>query len=337
MLSFADVNEMREYFAAKAGKADREVRILYMGSPDFAVPPLLSVFEEKWNLLAVATQPDKPVGRKQILTAPPLKKAAQKLGIPVYQWQTLRDANSIAEIRELSPDLIITAAYGLIVPEAVLRIPRFGSLNLHPSLLPRFRGASPIASAILSGDRETAASIMLMEKGLDTGDLLAQCRTEISSRENEADLSARLSDLSAELLCGVLPLWIKGEITPSAQAEKGVVYAAKLSREDGRLDFSQAADIVAQRIRACCPWPGTFAYCQGKKYKFIEAAPLSGRKVKEGQIIREGKRLFVGCGEGMIEVFRIQLPSGKILPVSECSHNFSGEHCFVADAEQKEG
>lgn len=336
MFEFANSAEMREFFAAHPAEVDRSVRILYMGSPEFAIPPLQVLHKAAWNVIGVATQPDKPVGRKQILTPPPLKEAALQLGYPVYQWENLKEDNSLQEIKELAPDLIITAAYGLIVPEAVLQVPVHGCLNLHPSLLPRFRGASPIASAILHGDKETAASIMLMDRGLDTGDIVAQCRTEINREENETDLSERLSNLSAELLAGILPFWIQGKIKPIPQSEDGIVYAHKLSREDGLLDFSQSAESLSQRIRACCPWPGTYAFCQGKKYKFIEARVVEGNNRPHGQVIRDGKRLLIACGNGLLEIIRIQLPSGKILPASECSHNFSAEHCFVNTSKTKE-
>lgn len=246
------------------------VRIVFMGSPDFAVPSL-RLLAQHYPVVGVVTQPDRPAGRGRILTPPPVKVLAQSLGIDIIQPEKLREPEAQARLHSWAPDLIVVAAFGQILRKSVLELPPFGCVNVHASLLPRWRGAAPIQAAILHGDAVSGATIMLMDAGIDTGPMLAQSQTDIQPDETAGQLSERLAELGARLLIETLPGYLSGSIGPQPQGEAQSTYAPMLTKEEGQLDFNRAADDLERRVRAYQPWPGTYIDWQGQPLKILRA------------------------------------------------------------------
>jgi methionyl-tRNA formyltransferase len=258
-------------------RTEATIRVLFMGTPDFAVPSLRALTEQANAGLAVAgvvTRPDKPVGRKQQVVYSPVKQFALEHNIPVYQPGPLRRPEALALLRDLAPDLIVVAAFGQILPPEVLALPLHGCLNVHASLLPRWRGASPINTAILAGDTETGVTIMLMDAGLDTGPALARRATPIGAEETAGELSERLALLGAELLVETVPRWLAGVITPEPQDESRATMTRLLQKSDGRLDWQRPADELTRLVRAYTPWPGAFTTWDGHTLKILRARAL---------------------------------------------------------------
>lgn len=327
--AFASPDCLLESDFRPATEADKAKRILYFGSPEFSLPPLRALHEQAYNLLGVVTQPDRPVGRKQVLTATPTKLLARELGLEVYQWEKLNEAAIREELEALKPDLIVTSAYGNLLPGWLLDLPTYGPLNIHPSLLPRWRGASPIASSLLAGDQETALSIIEMGEGLDDGDIVASCRYPISDEVDQESLGRDLAELSAELLLRILPYWYAGELKLTKQNEHEVTYASKLTREDGLLDFQLSARANFNKVRALYPWPAAYSYYDGKRYKIYRAHVENAlHKHKAGEVVRLDNRLLVACSDGLLSLDLIQGPNGKKLSGSDCYHNFEPGSCF---------
>ena len=282
------------------------MRILYMGTPDFAVLPLQALIRAGHEVCAVITQPDKPTGRGYKMTPPPVKVAALEANIPVYQPETLRNCAIADLLEELSPELIAVAAYGKILPEYVLNFPKFGCINVHASLLPRYRGAAPINRCLMEGEAETGVTIMYMEKGLDTGDMLAKRATPITDEDNAESLHDRLAAIGADLL--VETLANLENITPEKQDDAAHTYAAMLTKSDCRIDFSRTAREVFNQIRGLSPFPGAFTTLEGKMLKVYRAEIVSGRG-EPGRVI-EGEGLTVACGEGAVRLVELK-PEGK--------------------------
>jgi len=241
-----------------------------MGSPDFALPALQALHED-YSLVGVVTQPDRPAGRGRELKSPPVKTLALELGIPVIQPEKLHEPVAMEQLRAWSPDVIIVAAFGQILKQDVLNLPEYGCVNIHASLLPRWRGAAPVNAAILHGDEETGVTIMKMDAGLDTGPILSQRSVRIKPDETAASLSKVLSQLGADLLLETLPGYFNGEIKPRLQPEEGTTYAGMLKKEQGALDFSQPAIELERKIRAFNPWPGTYLDWEGGRLKVHRA------------------------------------------------------------------
>lgn len=241
-----------------------------MGSPDFAVPILRRLAAE-YSIVGVVSQPDRAAGRGQTLKAPPVKVAAQELGIDLIQPERLRQPEAMTQLRAWAPDLVVVAAFGQILKPEALEIPRFGCLNVHASLLPRWRGAAPIQAAILAGDTHSGVTIMKMEAGLDTGPILMQRAIPIREQETGGSLFEALSALGAALLLEAIPLYLSGELLPQPQPAEGVTYAAMLKKEDGLLDFSRPAEELERRARAMFPWPGAFFLWRGAPLKVLRA------------------------------------------------------------------
>ena len=241
-----------------------------MGSPDFALPTL-RLLAAHYPLAGVVTQPDKPAGRGRVLTAPPVKLLAQELGLPVIQPIRLREPEALAQLQAWQPDLIVVAAFGQILRPAVLDLPHFGCLNVHASLLPRWRGAAPIQAAILHGDAETGVTVMRMDPGVDTGLVLSQRAIPISPDDTAGSLSDKLAVLGAQLLIDTLPGYLNGTILPQPQAQAQSTHAPMLKKEDGQLDFTQSAEALARRVRAFNPWPGTYTLWEGQILKVHRA------------------------------------------------------------------
>ena len=299
------------------------IRVLFMGTPDFAVPPLRVLTEQANAGLAVAgvvTRPDKPVGRKQRVVFSPVKQFALEHEIPVYQPGPLRRPEALALLRDLSPDLIVVAAFGQILPSDVLALPLHGCLNVHASLLPRWRGASPINAAILAGDAETGVTIMLMDVGLDTGPALARRATPIGAEETAGELSDRLALLGAELLVETVPRWLAGVITPEPQDESQATTTRLLQKGDGRLDWQRPADELARQVRAYTPWPGAFTTWERRTVKILRARAIPFETdLPPGACVASAgdSSLAVICGEGALALEVIQLEGKRAMLAAE--------------------
>jgi methionyl-tRNA formyltransferase len=253
------------------------MKLIFMGTPEFAVPSLAQLIRDGHEIAAVFTQPDKPAGRGKNLHVPPVKTFALEHNIPVHQPAKIKSNEEVrAAFDQVAPDATIVAAYGKILPEWMLRIPRFGSINVHASLLPKYRGAAPINWAIANGERETGVTIMQMNAGMDTGDMFATRAVEIGSRETAIELSARLSELGASLLSETLPLIERGEIKPTPQNDEEATYAPLLKREDGLIDWQMSARDIENRVRAFQPWPGTYTFFRGGRLSIWRARAVNG-------------------------------------------------------------
>ena len=292
-----------------------------MGTPEFSVPPLEHLILNQYQVVAVYTQPDKPAGRGRSLASSPAKRAALAWKLPVVQPVNLKGKEVVEQLAGLHPEVIVVAAFGQILPQSVLDIPGYGCINIHPSLLPRFRGASPVAAAILAGDEFTGVSIMLMDKGLDTGPILARAQIPISPQDTTGSLTGKLSLIAAQLLVEVLPRWVNGELTPQPQHETEATYSAPISKEEGEIDWHLPAVDIWRRVRAFHPWPGCFTRWQGRQLKIIEAVPLpEKRPVEVGQVIAmEGAEAVfgIGTGDGILGVLTVQLEGKRTMSAVE--------------------
>jgi len=296
------------------------LRVVFMGSPEFAVPPLEELVLNEYQVVGVYTQPDRPAGRGRGLVAPPVKVAAKSLGLEVVQPPSLKEAGVVEQLRRLNPDVIVVAAFGQILPRAVLAIPRLGAVNVHPSLLPRFRGASPVAAAILAGDEFSGVSIMLMDEGMDTGPVLARAQIPISAIDTTGSLSAKLSLVGASLLLEALCHYSRDELTPQPQNEAGASYSGVITKNEGEIDWHLPAADIGRRVRAFYPWPGCYTRWRGKKLDIIEAVPLSGEKaLKVGEVVALSSKagFGIGTGEGILAVSRVQLEGKKAISAAE--------------------
>jgi methionyl-tRNA formyltransferase len=295
----------------------RPFHIVFMGTPDFAVPILRALAgDETYSIDAVVTQPDRATGRKQILTPPPVKRVAQELGLTVMQPEKVRAEDVLAELRALNPDVIVTAAYGQLLPQRLLDIPRRGCLNVHASLLPRWRGAAPIHRAIMAGDRETGVTIMEMVKALDAGPIVAVDKVPIADSDTVGTLHDKLAECGARLLLRVLPDYLEGRITPIPQPEDGVTYADRISRADEYLDWTWSTEKLHNHIRGLSPWPGAATQWQGKDFKVWLAEPAQVGAAEHGEV-QVGSVLFVPehgvcvkTGDGWLRLLEVQ-PAGK--------------------------
>lgn len=287
-----------------------------MGTPQFSVP-ILEWLVGSHLVVAVYTRPDQRAGRGREQTASPVKIAALRLGLAVIQPPTLREPQAVEQLRGLAPEVIVVAAYGLILPAEVLALPSYGCLNVHPSLLPRHRGPSPIVYTILSGDEVGGVSLMLMDPGLDTGPVLAQVSLPLSPHETTESLTRKLSLLATELLAAQLPLWLRGELTPRPQDNRGATYSRLIRKEDGELDWRLPAVELDRRVRAYYPWPGAFTRFQGRVLEVLEAQPRPGEGGGVGQVTAVGTGVGVVTGEGVLRLLRVQLEGKRPLPVEQ--------------------
>lgn len=282
------------------------MNIVFMGTPDFAVPTLKKLAESAHTVCAVFTQPDKPVGRKQVLTPPDVKVCAEEYGLEVLQPDTLKDENSYKEIKELNPDVIVVVAYGKILPKNILDIPKYGCINVHGSLLPKYRGAAPIQQAVLNGDKVTGVTTMYMGEGLDTGDILLTDETEIGENETSAELFDRLAEMGADLL--IKTLEELNTITPKKQDESKATYTAKITKSMCPIDWNKSALEIHNQVRGLQTWPVAVSKLGGKDIK-IHSTRLCSESGKAGEIISVNP-LTVACGENSLIIKELQL-SGK--------------------------
>jgi methionyl-tRNA formyltransferase len=294
-------------------------RIIFMGSPAFAVPILEELLRhrELARVVGVVTQPDKPAGRGRILTSPPVKLTATAHDLPVLQPAKMKAEATHQSLRELVPDLMIVAAYGRILPPAMLAIPRLGCINVHASLLPRHRGASPITHAILAGDAEAGVAIMRMEEGLDTGPVFILRGIPMPPAATTGSLSTTLAALGAELLIEALPGITAGTLTPKPQDHAAATYAPLLEKEHGKLDFAKPAVALERQIRAFQPWPGTFAKTGPQRLQILDAAVVPNAFGTPGQVLCADKHgVVVACGEGALRLVTIQPEGKKAMPAA---------------------
>ena len=292
------------------------MRIVFMGTPDFAVPSLQALIDAGHDVCAVYTQPDKPQGRKQILTAPPVKTLALEHDIPVFQPNTLKNEDEQARLRELAPEVIIVVAYGKLLPKAVLDIPPHGCINVHGSLLPRWRGAAPIQWAVIAGDEMAGVTTMQMAEGLDTGDMLLTYETKIGEKETAGELFDRLAQSGAELLTQTL---VKlDEITPRPQDDAQSCYAHMLDKQMAVIDWSKSAHEIDCLIRGLNPWPIALTTLSGERLKVFAAEKAAGNG-EPGTVLEADpkKGLTVACGEGALKLIEIQLVGGKRMKATD--------------------
>ncbi|MFC2023385.1 methionyl-tRNA formyltransferase [Chloroflexota bacterium] len=288
------------------------MRIVFMGTPSFAVPTL-EALADHWPLVGVVTQPDRRAGRGRTLVASPVKEAALERGLALYQPETLRTSEALKRLALWQPDLIVVAAFGQILRKPVLTLPRLGCLNVHASLLPHYRGASPISAVLLAGEAMTGASIMLMDEGMDTGPVLAQTELSIAPDDTTGSLTAKLSQLGAELLSSTLPGWIDGQIVAQPQDDARASYCSPLRKVDGRLDWTQAAEQLARQVRAYDPWPGTYTYWNGKRLNVlgVRSHPQCRAEGSTGNVISFQDGIAVITAQGVLELLEVQLAGRK--------------------------
>ncbi|MCM2358785.1 MAG: methionyl-tRNA formyltransferase [Geobacteraceae bacterium] len=294
-----------------------KLRLVFMGTPEFACPTLQMLIERGEDILAVVSQPDRPKGRGQQLAPPPVKALAEKHGIPVMQPARVRAPEFIEALREMNPDLIVVIAFGQILPKSLLEIPRHGCINVHASLLPRYRGAAPINWCIINGESETGVTTMQMDVGLDTGDMLLKKSTPIDPDEDASSLHDRLALLGAEALAETLDLLAAGRLVPEKQDDTLSCYAPMLKKEDGLIDWGKGAQAIKNLVRGVTPWPGAFTMLDGKTLKIcrVSVAPGSGLP---GTVLRAGREgLEVACGGGSLRVEELQLEGRKRLPAAQ--------------------
>jgi methionyl-tRNA formyltransferase len=298
------------------------LRIIFMGTPELAATSLDALLREPaFQILAVVTQPDRSKGRDLKVQPSLVKELAVSAGLPVLQPIKARDEQFIAELRTLAPDLIAVAAFGQILPKGILDLPSWGCLNVHTSLLPKYRGASPIQSAILNGEIETGVTIMKMGVGLDTGDILTQRATPIRDEDNAAILHDRLAQLGAQLLVQTIPDYVAGKILPQPQLHEQATHVAKIKKEDGRINWQQPARTIWNRIRAFTPWPGAFTFLPAttrpQLLKIWQAEVVSGQGTA-GEILSADKcGILIGCGESTLRVTSLQREGGRRMSAPE--------------------
>ncbi|MDM8000320.1 MAG: methionyl-tRNA formyltransferase [Dehalococcoidia bacterium] len=296
------------------------MRVVFMGTPEFAVPVLEALIHSEHQVVGVFCQPDEPAGRGRSVVSPPVKRVALQHGLAVHQPPSLRRSCELERLASLRPDVAVIAAYGKILPESFLHVPPHGFLNVHASLLPRHRGPSPIAAAILAGDEVTGVTIMKVTKVMDTGPILAQCQIPILPHDTTGSLSQKLSGLGAELLMETLPLWLEGRLAPQPQDNDKATYCRMITKEDGLIDWHRPAVELWRRVRAFQPWPGSYTTWQGRVLKIIEALPLPGSGTP-GRVVamsqESGAPVGVHTGEGVLGLIQVQLEGKRVMNAAE--------------------
>jgi len=292
-----------------------KARIIFMGTPDFAVPPLQQLLRH-YNVVGVVTQPDRPAGRNRAVQQSPVKQVALAAGVPVLQPEKIRKPEAIEELRQRNADVFIVAAFGQILPQAVLDLPSSGAINIHASLLPRWRGAAPIQAAVRAGDAETGITIMKMDAGLDTGPMYRQRAIPIAADETGQSLHDKLSQLGADLLIETLPEILNGSLVPQPQDGDLATLAPRIAKEAGRIDWSKPAVEIERTVRAFTPWPGTFTYWNGKLLKILSGKIIAG-SAGIGAVAMSDHRPAVGTGEGLFAPDRLQIEGRSAMSIDD--------------------
>jgi methionyl-tRNA formyltransferase len=294
-----------------------------MGTPEFAVPSLAALLRAH-TVVGVVSQPDRPAGRGRQVAAPPVKTVALAAGVPVIQPRRLSEPTAMEQLTAWAPDLIVVTAFGQILKPAVLDLPPHGCLNVHASLLPRHRGAAPIAAAILAGDTETGATIMRMDVGLDTGPILTQRTLSIAPDDTAGTLAEKLAPLGAELLIDTLPAYLAGTLTPQPQDNDLATYARQFKKEDGRLNFTRPAIELDRQVRALHPWPGAFAMLADAPFKVLQARPIPGVSGTPGEVVDTPEGPGVVCGAGALLLLEVQPPGKRPMPARDFARGARG-------------
>ena len=292
------------------------MRIVFMGTPDYSVKTLEALVDAGHEVVAVFAQPDKPVGRKQILTPPATKQKALELNIPVYQPTTLRDGSALELLKELNPEVIVVVAYGKILPKEILELPKFGCINGHASLLPKLRGSAPIQWAIIRGEKKTGVTIQLMDEGIDTGDILDTAETQIGEQETAEELFERLSDISAELMLKTLSKLQNGTAVWTPQNDMEATYAPIIKKDMAHIDFNKTAVEICNAVRGYYSWPCAFCFMDGKRLKVISAIPSNG-KGAPGEVIGNDDKLVVACKDGAVQFITVQPEGSKVMSAAD--------------------
>lgn len=286
------------------------IKTIFFGTPDFAVKTLKALIKNT-SVLATITQPDKKVGRKQKIVFSPIKKIAQENNILVLQPNKIKDPTFLLQIKKLDPDLIVVAAYGKIIPKTILDIPKYGCINIHASLLPKYRGASPIQTAILNGEKETGITLILMNEKMDEGDIIAKATEKIYNYDTSETLHNRLSPLGMKLLIKILPEYLDKKILPKPQNHNLATYAKIIKKEDGKIDWQQKASKIDQQIRAFTPWPSAFTFIDQQRFKILKAKPInSDPKQSNGLIFASDEKIAIACQNSYLLIDKWQ-PEGK--------------------------
>lgn len=309
------------------------IKIVFMGTPAFSVPILESLVSANYEVLAVVTQPDRPVGRKKILTPPPVKEAAIRLNLPVLQPEKIAGSSEMAEIIALEPDLIVTAAFGQFLPTTLLEAPRLGAINVHASLLPKYRGGAPVHYAVMNGDQESGVTIMEMVKEMDAGDILAQKAIPIEDADNVGTMFEKLSLVGRDLLLETLPTLIAGEIKPIPQDPELVTYSPTISREEEQIDWSKTATQIHCKVRGLCPWPVAYTKCEDVRWKLWDVAVSEEKTTATPGTIteRNKKDLKIACGGGTVLTIKQLQPAGKGKLTAAEFLNGVGRHLEIGD------
>lgn len=296
----------------------QSIRTVFMGTPEFALATLQGLIETGLNLCAVYTQPDRPKGRGNKLTPPPVKELAQQHGIPVYQPVKLRQPEVVEELRALQPDLIVVVAFGQILPKSVLEIPRYGCINVHASLLPRYRGAAPINKAIIEGETVAGVTTMNMDVGLDTGAMLVKKSLSVGPEETAGELHDRLALLGREAMEETVRRLCAGTLVAEPQDDSQHTYAPMLKKEDGLIDWSRSAAAIHNQVRGLDPWPGAYTLLEGEVLKLARTLPQTSPSGEPGSILAAGADgVTIACGDGSLLVRELQLPGKKRLAASD--------------------
>ena len=292
------------------------LRVVFLGTPELALPVLAALLDAPdLDVVLAVTQPDRRAGRGRQLTPSPVKRSAEERGVPVYQPERLRGAGAVERLRAVAADLFVITAYGQILRGAILDIPRLGCLNVHPSLLPRHRGPAPIAAAILAGDEETGVTIMLTDRGMDTGPILTQTAIPLSARETTASLTPQLLALGAELLLRTIPAWASGQLVPLAQDEAIATYSRTFTREDGLIAWERPARAIGRQVRALNPWPRAYTVLDGKRLLLLDAreeaiVPTLAGSAPGTVVVGPAGELLVATGDGLLRLLTVQ-PEGR--------------------------
>ena len=295
-----------------------QLRTVFMGTPEFALATLEGLIEAGCHMVGVYTQPDRPKGRGKKLAAPPVKELSRQHEISVFQPQKLRHPEAVAQLQQLQPDLIVVVAYGQILPQAVLDIPRYGCINVHASLLPKYRGAAPINKAIIDGEAETGITTMLMDAGLDTGDMLVKCRLSIGPDETAGQLHNRLAQLGREAMTETLKRLCAGTLVAEQQDDAQSSYAPMLKKGDGRIDWQQPARQVHNLVRGLDPWPGAYTQLDGEVVKLAATRIAADDSGVPGTVLKaDASGVWIACGEGALVVGELQLPGKKRLAAAD--------------------
>lgn len=315
------------------------LRIVFAGTPDFSVPALQTLIDSKYEVIAVYTQPDRPAGRGQQLHASPVKVLAQACGISIYQPKTLKDAKAQDELRALKPDLMVVVAYGLILPQAVLDIPRFGCVNVHPSLLPRWRGAAPIQRTVEAGDVETGVTIMQLDAGMDTGPILKQEKITLVGDETSAKLHDQFAQLGATLLLDTIDGLVNQQIKPIPQDNNSATHAEKIRKDEALIDWTLPAKIIAQKVRAYNSWPVAYTTLHGERLRvWFAKADTMKTDLSPGVLVSiDNEAIYVATGDGVLKILSVQMPGKKQMSAAQFSQGHGnllqvGETRFGEDA-----